>query len=43
MKSDPIVSALPQRSQHRWSERRAWNVGGRRETDSMPEPVFLDH
>ena len=43
MKSDPIVSALPQRSQHRWGERRAWNVGGRRETDSMPEPVFLDH
>jgi hypothetical protein len=28
---------------HRVGERRAWNVGGRRETDGMPEPVFTDH
>lgn len=37
-----IAVPIPTR-QHRWGERRAWNVGGRRETDSMPEPVFLDH
>jgi hypothetical protein len=28
---------------HRVGERRAWNVGGRRETDSMPEHDFGDH
>lgn len=38
-----IAPASEPRQQHRWGERRAWNVGGRRETDSMPEPVFLDH
>lgn len=35
--------APPASTVHRWGERRAWNVGGRRETDSMPEQVFLDH
>jgi hypothetical protein len=40
---EPFVAPLPPMRQHRWGERRAWNVGGRRETDSMPEPVFLDH
>jgi len=40
---EQMIAALMPRQQHRWGERRAWNVGGRRETDSMPEPVFLDH
>lgn len=39
----PPAPLPKQSSQKLWGERRAWNQPGRRETDCMPEQVFLDH
>jgi len=39
----PPAARPKQATQKLWGERRAWNQLGRRETDCMPEQVFLDH
>lgn len=46
--TEPAIKLPPaprpkQPNQKLWGERRGWNLPGRRETDCMPEQVFLDH
>jgi|GEM_PF-2328481 len=46
--AEPAIKLPPaprpkQATQKLWGERRTWNLPGRRETDCMPEQVFLDH